>query len=366
VRYDAELGAALSQEWDRLVAAHPGADVTQLCGWGRLRRTAGYQPSYLLAYRGGQLVGGAQLLRRRLPVAGAIGYLPYGPLMFTTTEPDTVAAALSDALRDLPALGLKALFIQPPDAGHPLSEQLLSLGFRHSNAGIAPRASARLDLRLPEDQLRAGLGRKLRRWSTRWAGHGVHTRLGDHTDLVLLSRLHAHTAAHHRFTPLSIDYLARLYHELTPSEHAHLFIAEVNTIPVAALLATGCGGVLKTRISGFDRTTTNTELRVPAAIRWHTIGWAQQHHYRWFDFGGLSAPSTHRLLTGQPLTTTALPGPDQFKLSFGATPYAYPPAVELIAPGVRHLYDLSTHTPGAHHLQTLLRAALRGGHHTRQ
>src|SRR4051794_19952727 len=81
-----ELSSAVSAEWDRLVDNLPGTDVTQHVAWGRVRQMAGFESSFLLAYRGSSLVGGAQLFRRRLPLVGGIGYLPYGPLIFSLAQ----------------------------------------------------------------------------------------------------------------------------------------------------------------------------------------------------------------------------------------------------------------------------------------
>lgn len=358
----AGLDAELGERWERLVDRQPGADVTQQPEWGRLRRSVGFEPSFVLAYRDRELVGGAQVLRKRVPVAGGIGYLPYGPMIFTETRRDAVRAALCAALRDLPGLRLRALFVQPPDGGEDIGEELSALGFRPSSAGIAPRSSMRVDLAQPDDELRAALGRKLRRWTRRWPEHGVRVRMGDEADLPLLARLLEQTAARQGFTPLSLDYLRRLYGELSPSGKARLFVAEVEGSPVAASLMTACGGVLKTRVSGFDRSRATVELRAPAAVRWSAMGWAKSHGYRYFDFGGLSEQATRTLLSDEPVDPAELPGPDQFKVSFGGEAYRYPRPVELIGPRVlRHGYDLSRQVPGAHRVQGLLRTAFRGG-----
>lgn len=37
-------------EWDALVSATPGSDVTQLSAWARLRSNVGYEALYLLGY----------------------------------------------------------------------------------------------------------------------------------------------------------------------------------------------------------------------------------------------------------------------------------------------------------------------------
>lgn len=357
-----ELSLAVGAEWDRLVDTVPGTDVTQHVSWGRVRQVAGFEPSFLLAYRGSSLVGGAQLFRRRLAVVGGIGYLPYGPLIFTATRRDQVRAALCAALRDLSALGLRALFVQPPDGGEEISGELLTLGFQHSVAGIAPRSTLRIDLTLPDEELYAALGKKLRRWTKRWPERGVHVRQGDQADLPVLAGLLEQTAARQGFEPLSLPYIRRLYHELAPTGYARLFVGEINGKPVAASLMTACGGVLKSRISGFDCCRSTAELRVPAAVRWTAIHWAKSNGFRYFDFGGLSERATSQLLSGQPVNLADLPGPDQFKVSFGGQAYRYPPPVELIgSPILRHGYHLSKRVPSAHRVQALLRTAFRGG-----
>lgn len=362
IEHRSTLDGALGEVWDVRVGRYAGADVTQLSGWGRLRSAAGFEPSYLLAFHGPTLVGGAQLLRRRLPLVGEIAYLPYGPLVFTARHRAKVREALCRALRDMTLLDLRALFVQPPDGGEDISEQLLGLGFSPSEAGIAPRCSIHLDLTRSIEELRAALGKKLRRWERRWPDRGVEVRIGDEVDLPMLARLHACTAERRGFTPLSEEYLGRLYRELAPSGSARLFMGEIDGDAVAAALTTGCGGVLKTRISGFDRGSDTTELRVPAAVRWSAIQWAKHEGYRWFDFGGLSEASTALLLSGEPVDPARIAGPDQFKLSFGGQAYRFPQAVELIgSTTMRHVYHLAQRLPGGSQAVLAAKAALRGG-----
>lgn len=89
-------------QWDAMVTATPQADVSQLSAWARLRATVGYQPSYVLVWRGADLVADAQLLYRRFPVLGAVGYLPYGPLIAPAiSSRKQVCRELSDALAHL-------------------------------------------------------------------------------------------------------------------------------------------------------------------------------------------------------------------------------------------------------------------------
>ena len=81
VTVSADPGVAALRAWDDLAQRTPGTDVTQLSAWARVRALCGYTPLYVMAHRAGVLVGGAQILVRRLPLVGSIGYLPYGPLV---------------------------------------------------------------------------------------------------------------------------------------------------------------------------------------------------------------------------------------------------------------------------------------------
>jgi len=86
VAASAAPGQDVLRQWDTLVHRTPGTDVTQLSAWARVRSAVGYSPLYVLAQRKANLLGGAQLLCRRLPVLGHVGYVPYGPLVDRTVS----------------------------------------------------------------------------------------------------------------------------------------------------------------------------------------------------------------------------------------------------------------------------------------
>src|SRR6476659_5050904 len=191
--------------WDLLVDRTPGTDVTQLSVWAGLRGRVGFTPRYLLAYRGDELVGGAQILTRRVPVLGVIGYLPYGPLV----APDTAAAAdvqraLVDALVALGQRRLRILFVQPPEGAQDTSDELRHRGFRPSSAGIAPQGSIRIDLTADLAEIRSRFGKRLKSWTNRWESRGVTVRVGDKRDIPLLAELMASSAQHKGYTQLRL------------------------------------------------------------------------------------------------------------------------------------------------------------------
>jgi lipid II:glycine glycyltransferase (peptidoglycan interpeptide bridge formation enzyme) len=361
-------GEAL-QAWDLLVDRTPGTDVTQLSVWAGLRGRVGFTPLYLLAYRAGELVGGAQILTRRVPVLGLVGYLPYGPLVPPgTPAPEDTRRALVDALVTLGQRHLRMLFIQPPEGAQDTSDELLRRGFRPSSAGIAPQGSIRIDLTAELAEIRGRFGKRLKSWTNRWESRGVTVRAGDERDVPLLAELMTSSAQHQGYTPLPLDYMTALYRELAATGHAVLYVGEVDGAPVAADLMTGCGDMVRGRLSGFDRSGEAMRLSVPAAIRWEMIKWAKGQGYRWFDFGGLRPETLSALLEGAERNADTLPTADQPKITFGGTAFRYPTPVEMIRPAaLRSAYDLAWRSTTGRRLfaevKSLLRGSRSGGPH---
>jgi hypothetical protein len=356
--------------WDQLVNHTPGTDVTQLSVWGGLRSRVGFTPLYLLAYHAGELVGGAQILTRRFPVLGSVGYLPYGPLVTPgTPAADDIRQALVDALVMLSRRRLPILFIQPPEGADNISNELIRRGFRPSSAGIAPQGSIRIDLTEDLAVIRSRFGKRLKSWTNRWESRGVRVRPGTEADVPLLADLMASSAQHQGYTPLPLDYITALYRELAATGHVVMFVGEVDGVPVAVDLMTGCGEMVRGRLSGFDRSGEAMRLSVPAAIRWELIKWAKAQGYRWFDFGGLRPETLAALLDGAEHDADSLPTADQPKVTFGGTAFRYPPAVEMIRPvPLRIVYDLAWRSATGRRLFRKAQSLLRGsrGHPRRQ
>ncbi len=352
-------GRAVLAEWDRIVRATPGADVTQLSAWARLRGHAGYTPTYLLAYQRGQLVGGALILCRRLIGVAVVGYLPYGPVIAVDAPSrQSVRQALEDAVV---AVGheLWMLFVQPPEDGHKISFGLLQRGFRPSLAGIAPTGSMRVDLNGSEQQLRARAKRRLRPTTTLWANHGVTIRRGDEHDIPLLAELISYSADAQGYRPYSVDYLHAMYQEL--ADQVTLFIGEADGVPIAANLVTSCADMVRGRLIGFDRTGQGRRLGVPAALTWEIIQWAKAQGYRWYDFGGLPEPVLHDMIDLGIRHNPDWPSSTHAKLGWGATAFRYPPPIELIHPKVLQLaYDTIRRYDHDQRLTTTARQLLRG------
>jgi hypothetical protein len=177
----------------------------------------------------------------------------------------------------------------------------------------------------------------------------------------LLAELMAGSAQHQGYTPLPLEYMTALYQELDAGGHVVMFVGEVDGVPVAADLMTGCGEMVRGRLSGFDRSGEAMRLSVPAAIRWELIKWSKAQGYRWFDFGGLRPETLAALLDSTDRGADTLPTADQPKVTFGGTAFRYPTPVEMIRPAVlRSAYDLAWRSATGRRVFSELKGLLRG------
>jgi lipid II:glycine glycyltransferase (peptidoglycan interpeptide bridge formation enzyme) len=353
---------AVLREWDTLVDHTPGSDVAQLSSWAAIRRESGFRPLYVFAHEDDRLVGGALMLERRLPVIGRVGYVSNGPVVSPAVPRGPVVDRLCAAMDRLARRRLCAMFVQPPADARDVSSALRSRGFRPSESGIAPAASIRIDLRRDIEDLRKGLSKANRRRARHWAERGVRVRMGSRDDIAVVTELIARSAAHQHFEPLSPEYVRNLHEELDAEQHAAVFVAEVDGSPAAALLCTRCGGVVKQRLSGMERSERARKDGVTAATVWRAMQWAKTNGYHTYDFGGISARAARVLLDDEPEPTTQLKGTEQFKASFGGEVFRYPEPVELISfPPLRLAYDFSRRTQAGRRFVEVAKRALRGG-----
>ena len=361
LQIDSAPGPREIAEWDQLVRTIPGTDVTQLSAWARVRALVGYSPLYLFVRQEGRLVGGGQLLYRRVLGMGRVGYVPYGPVVARDSQAAGVSGLLAKVLRHLGARRFRALFVQPAEGDDELRANALSLGFRPSRVAIAPVGSLRIDVQVDEAELRARARRRLRSAQKLWDKHRVSVREGSERDLPILARLLACTAKVHGFEPYKLDYLQKLYSELAPAGQVVLLIGEADGVPLVADLLTVNADMLRGRLVGFDRSGRAPQTAVPAAVTWAGINWARDHRLRWYDLGGLSGAVLSDMLDRGLRHSPDWSSSALAKLGWGGTPFRYPAPVELVRPrALRLAHEFLQESPVVRSLMTKVSARLRG------
>jgi lipid II:glycine glycyltransferase (peptidoglycan interpeptide bridge formation enzyme) len=318
-------------EWDKWVDATPGGHHLQSSGWGHVKAGAGWEARRVLLRRSGDLVGGCQLLTRRIPVVGRMGYIPRGPVL-ASRDPELVEFLLAALRRHARQHRIAVVKIQPPVDRPDLAAFLESRGLIASALHTAPVASAVVDVGpdRDEDAIFRGLRATTRRRVRQARKHGVTVRSGDAEDLPVLQAVIEATARRQGFAPYPADYYRRLWAAFGTSGHLRLLIAERDGVVLSAVLLVAFGNTVIYKIGGL----ADVEGAPPGAselTHWTGISWAHEAGYRFYDFEGIPLEIAQAMRAGAPAEPK---GVAFFKLGFGGEPVVYPGTYDLLPDGL--------------------------------
>lgn len=314
--------------WDGFLATVPSGHHTQSAAWGRLKTFDGWRPVRVIAETNGSPVAGAQVLVRRLPRLGAVGYIPRGPVV-DPSHPDAIGPVL-DAVREL-ARGerLRAVLAEPDSVSSPSSDSLTDHGFVAARRRLTLGATVVVDVSPPPDQILAGLRSKARYNIRLAAKRGVRVRSGEEADLSTFERLMADTARRQGFDPGPAQQYRRWFEVLAADRLVRLFVAEVDEVPVAAILVIALGDSVIYKRGAWSG--EHGDRRPNEALHWAAMEWAHHNGHRWYDFDGIDTEPARRALAGEPLPDKwANASVTRFKLSFGGQVVLLPDSMLLL------------------------------------
>jgi lipid II:glycine glycyltransferase (peptidoglycan interpeptide bridge formation enzyme) len=285
----------------------------------------GWSVRRVVAERDGQILGGAQVLLRQFPLAGAIGYVPRAPVL-RGDDPELMALLLN-ALRKLARQERIHYLLLQPAPGFPDCMRLFQAAdFRPSSTKAAPTTTAVIDLSRSSEELLARMKAKTRYNVRLGLRKGAHVRVGDAGDLELFHRMLVATGQRSHFPVQDLAHYRAVWQTFASREGLKLFIAESRGQAIAGLMALAFGDTVTYWRGAW--TGEQGSLHPNEALHWTALQWAQASGYRWYDLDGVEptqlAPSQARdELPGR--TDTA------FKLGFGAECVSMPQPLEYIA-----------------------------------
>ncbi len=314
-------------EWDEFLAATEGGHHVQTAAWARVKGIVGWRAVRLIATADGRIVGGAQLLWRPVPVIGAIGYVPKGPVLSVdaaSIRKRLVGSLVEEARRRR----INHLTIQPPSGGEALVDELEAQGFRHSSVPVAPVSTTVIDLRPDFEELTARLSRKTRYNVGVGGRKGVCIREGTEDDIVAYYDVLSATAARQGFATYPISYFVEMWRQLEPPGNLKMFVAEYRGEVVSAQLIVPFGDTVVNKLSVWSG--RHGSRRPNELLQWHAIEWSKRNGFRFYDFEGIDERAVEALQRREPIPEDLKQTVTSFKLGFGGDAVRYPPALSLV------------------------------------
>jgi lipid II:glycine glycyltransferase (peptidoglycan interpeptide bridge formation enzyme) len=300
--------------WDDFLEQAPGGHHAQTSAWGRARASIGWMPVRVVVRQDGRVVGGAQMVRRAMPVGGYIGFVHRGPAV-PEDRPDLTKLVLDELVRMSGADRVRYLVVQPPPGAGWMVDELRRRGFRLGAFDIDMTATVRLDLRSDLDDLLAGMDKKRRQHIRSASKRGVVVRRGCEADLPIFNRLKDIHSARLGYARRSDDYYAEMWRALAPRGHIELFIAEYEGQPIAAELTIPFGSVCRHMERPWSG--EHAELRPNEALEWEVVKWAKSQGYRFTDLEGIDGPVADAVLSGSKLPEDGRHSASLFKVRYG-------------------------------------------------
>ncbi len=317
-----ELGREVAApEWDAFLDELPGAHFEQLSGWAAVKARYGWETLRLVARRDGRIVGGAQVLTRRIGRFGRIGYLARGPAV----PAGETALALALVRRiDTEARRERWLYGVCDHAydGQALAAAMSDAGYRPHLPGIPPSglmgATAVIDLVGSEAELIARLRPDVRRGLARARRSGFVWREGGAADLPQFRRLMVATCTRRgaQPTPPQPDYFERLWAEMGAAGRVAVFVLRMGDEDIAAAFGFATGRTLRVWKVGWDG--THSENQPNRLLWWEMMQWARAKGFRQLDIVGLDLADAQLALRGEGSMTAFRDGTTNFKLGFGS------------------------------------------------
>jgi len=346
--------------WDAFVAANPGGHVLQASRWAALKARFGWSACLVELTQGAEIVAGAQVLFRRLPLGQSVAYVPKGPVVDWSNADlaGELLAALDDLARERGAWSLKL----EPEAleGSPAGELLRKAGYQPTAHTVQPCSTIWVDLTASPDDILARMKSKTR-YNVRLAARkGVQVRPATEDDLPAFYRLMQETSARDGFPIHSAAYYQAVYHLFVTAGWARLLVAHAEEGLLGGLMVFAFGGVAWYM---YGASASAGRQRMPNhLLQWEAMRWAREKGCHTYDLWGIpdevgQDPAAYERTVAD--RRGGLWGVYRFKQGFGGRVVRYVGAFEQVYSQPGH-WLVETGWPWMHGLWA--RLPRRGGH----
>ncbi len=269
--------------WDQFVAASPYGHLLQSSAWGAFKSAHGWRALRVGLRDGEQIVAGAQVLFRHLPV-GTVAYIPRGPVL-APDDPACWAALFDEVQRAARAAGAIFLKVEPPWEDDPgLETRLAALGFRVGRT-VQPRSTICLDLTPTLDDILAQMKPKWRYNIRLAARKGVQVRPATEAELPAFYALMQATSQRDGFAIHDARYYADAWRRFVPTGQGELFLATFEDDLLGAIMVFALG---RTAIYMYGASSDRERNRMPNhLLQWTAIQWAKAHGCTVYDLWGI-------------------------------------------------------------------------------
>lgn len=308
------IPATVDPDWDKFLITQPMGHYTQSSLWGQLKAKFGWEVIRILVKENDQIVGGAQILTRRLPVWGKVGYISKGPVVIQDRT-DIIEIILNDIEKVAKNNYILLISIQPPTDDPDCMHSLNAHKYEPSCYYIVPPSTVVIDLSQSEDEILSKMKRTTRQNIRAAQSRGVIIKEGGEADLAAFCRLKQMTESRSDFVCYDQDYYQEAWHQFATRGCMKLWLAYFGDELLAGLMAIYFGQWVVYAWAGSSR--TYLEKRPNDLLFWSAMLWGRENGYHYCDLGGISPIVADAMIQNHEPPDCKEKGIARYKLGFG-------------------------------------------------
>ncbi len=308
--------------WDDFVLNTPGGNYRQSSLWAQAQLIRGWNPMRIMVKRDDEIQTGAQILIRKLPFFGQMGYLSRGPVC-DFTNIGLCKSLIIEIEKIRRQEKITYLVLTLPENGGPIVPSLYELGYRKTRRQYGEPASIRIDLTQDLQTITLGMGKTKRKIIHRIErGEGLPVREGTRADVTTFYRLHSMASRRIGFPAHSEEYYQNFWDVFEPQGNAKLFIAEKEAEPVCAMLTILFRDTVNCYVLGWSGEFS--KYYPNDSVLWEIMRWAKSAGYHFFDLVGMGKNCARSVQGDENISKKDINSYQLFKIEFGGEAYAYP------------------------------------------
>ena len=284
IGYPLILNVTDRNAWDTFVTREPCFSLLQSWNWGEFKEKMGWVSFRVAVQENDQIIAGAQILIKPLPLGLAIAYIPRGPIgkWYDGEIAQLLFTELSQIARSSGAIFLK---IEPAVESNQEVQNLLNQHlFRQSRINNQPKTTILLDIAREEEVILSQMRKKTRQYIHRAKREGITVRFGNSNDLPAYYNLMRLTGKREHFTVRSQTYYQTEWETFSKDHRAVLLLAYHQDQLVAAR-AIYCFGP---HAAEFHAGSVDVPgLHQNYLLVWEAIKWAKAQGCVTYDLWGI-------------------------------------------------------------------------------
>jgi peptidoglycan pentaglycine glycine transferase (the first glycine) len=313
--------------WDEFLWIH-GGNYKQSSAWADVKGAFDWNVARLTVTRDEEIMGGAQVLLRRLLFGGSIAYAPEAPVLAGPKIEilDLVLDGLHRIARQAQA---PILMLHPPSDDPAVLAALASRGYWPTPFPWEAPATSVVDLRRNHEAIFSGMRKKTRQHIRKGTREGVTIEEGNEEDVQAMYRLHVATAERKGLSPVYPQrYFVKLWEAFRPLGSAQIFLAKYQGEVLSALFVLAFGDTVSTIAVAWSG--HHSDRRPNELLHWSAIQWAKQNGYGFWDFSSIDSKAAVAILDGRSLPDDVSRSTTFFKLGFGGDVVLSPSTFEFV------------------------------------